>query len=78
MDPLEKFLRKLDAKMRKRLLQIIDTIVNGETEHWDIKPLTNTKDLFRCRVGDIRIIMRKVAGRYIIYDIHFRGSIYKK
>lgn len=78
MHHLQKFLRKLDRKTRARLLKVIAALAKGKPKHLDVMPLQGKKGWFRCRVGDIRIIfLRTKGGKTIIYDIGFRGAIYK-
>jgi len=78
MDHLQKFLRKLDAKTRARLLDVIAALAQGKLQHLDTKPLQGRKGWFRCRVGDIRIIfLRTKGGKTMIYDVGFRGEVYK-
>lgn len=78
MDHLQKFLRKLDGKTRARLLTVIAALAQEKLQHLDVKPLKGQKGWFRCRVGNIRIVFLRTKGaKTIIYDIGFRGEIYK-
>lgn len=82
-----KFLEKLSAKevekLREKLSYLLQSI---ETEgiipfnELDIKNLKGEwKSFLRMRVGKVRIIFRVVAqsDELQIYDIDFRGNIYK-
>ena len=78
MDRVHKFLRSVDAKLRMHLYAVIANIIAGNLEGLDIKPLKGQKDCFRCRVGDVRILFLQQYGKNIVYDLGFRGQIYKK
>jgi mRNA-degrading endonuclease RelE of RelBE toxin-antitoxin system len=79
MDPVTKFLRKADARLRKRLIELIMQIEKSDLKNLDIKPLQGQPNFFRCRAGSIRILfMRTGTGACVVYDISFRGSAYKK
>ena len=79
MDRVTKFLRHLDAKLRQRLEDVLACIVCGDLEGLDMKKLEGHKNLYRCRIGDIRIVCAKIEdGSFVILDVHFRGQIYKK
>ena len=67
----EKFLDKLSAKDKARIVKAIYKLPNG-----DIKPLQG-EDGFRLRVGDWRIVYDIIGDEIIIYDIGNRGDIYK-
>lgn len=63
-DEINKFIRKL----------------NGETVNINFKKLTGDWDgFYRIRKGKIRIVVKvnKSESAVIIFDIDFRGSIYK-
>lgn len=69
MDKLVKFLRKLN---RKDTLLIEDALIdlkNNTLEGYDVKKLTAHTDIFRMRVGTIRIIFKKVDSKIDILNI---------
>lgn len=70
----EKFLRKQDKILQTRLLKSIHQLPNGT----DIKKLKGY-DLYRMRIGDIRIIYSIHEDTKIINieNINNRGDIYK-
>jgi len=72
---VEKFIRKQDKATQKRIAQAVLELPSG-----DIKKLKGYIDLFRLRVGDIRIILEKDEEEYriILIDIGSRGQIYNK
>lgn len=72
--PAEKYLHKLTDDMQFRLEKAINAIPDG-----DIKSLKGYPNIYRLRVGDIRVIFRKGDGDTIyILRIGSRGDIYKK
>jgi hypothetical protein len=72
-----KNLAKLDLKLRKRVEFVIWKIIIWDFELLDIKKLEWNKDLFRCRVWNIRIVYYKSNDVYIIKNLDFRWRIYK-
>ena len=78
MDQVEKFLRLLDAKRRAKVLNALRAIRAGDIANLDIKKLQGNNHLYRCRIGNVRIIFgRKPDGTFFPIDAHFRGSAYK-
>ncbi len=70
----EKYLNKLSDDWQIRLEKAINAIPDG-----DIKSLKGYADIYRLRVGDIRVIFRKADENTIyIMLIGPRGDIYKK
>lgn len=72
----QKFIDKLPANERRRVVFAIERLPNGE----DIKKLKGYDDLLRLRVGDYRIIYTVDNGKLIVFviDIDNRGDIYKR
>ena len=82
-----KFLENLDDKNRERARIKIRSLVLSLEEgiipfkELDIKKLKGEwKDFFRLRIGNIRIIFRidKEKDELIIFEIDYRGGVYKK
>ncbi len=71
----QKFIDKLPANERRRVVFAIERLPNGE----DIKKLKGYDDLLRLRVGDYRIIYTVDNGKLIVFviDIDNRGDVYK-
>ena len=78
MDKIEKFLRKIDRKQRERLLKVIAQLANNDILTLNIVPMKGFKNCYRCHVGDMRILFMSAAGKNVIYDIEYRGNVYKK
>lgn len=72
----KKFIDKLPANERKRVVSAIEQLPNGE----DIKKLKGHDEFLRLRVGNYRIIYIVDNGKLIIYvvDVDNRGDIYKR
>ncbi len=68
----QKQLNNLDKKIKEKIVKAIFKIPNG-----DIKPLQGTKDKFRIRVGDYRVLYLKTDTAYKVYKIATREQIYK-
>lgn len=71
-----KFLKKQDKLTQERLLKVIKRLPNGT----DIKRLQGYSDLFRVRVGNIRILYSIKENLKIINieNIDNRGDVYKR
>ncbi len=62
MDRNQKFLNKLRQKERSKIDEVKGRIMRGDIIGLDIKKLKDTEDLFRVRVGRVRIIYSKKDG----------------
>jgi mRNA interferase RelE/StbE len=75
-DKIQKFLHSLDkktkAKLEKRLAQLKKSPFKGN----DIKKLKGYNNLYRLRLGKIRIIYQIANTNVEIIDIDYRGNIY--
>ena len=78
MDIIEKFLQRVNAKLSKRLRAVLIDLKQGRLDHLDIKPLQGQPGAFRCRVGTVRILFFKTREGVHVFDIGFRGNVYKK
>lgn len=76
-DKIEKFTKSLDEKTKKRLKQKLQAIKKDPYNQKDVKKLQGLgKDIFRFRMGKIRIIYQIIGQEVIILDIDYRGNIY--
>lgn len=80
MDRIEKALRKLSYKERKKLKDILAQINDGDFRKLNLKKLKGKTDIYRVRKGDIRIIFHKIKSDPIkILAVERRSSkTYKK
>ncbi|HIR91960.1 MAG TPA: type II toxin-antitoxin system RelE/ParE family toxin [Candidatus Egerieimonas intestinavium] len=72
----KKFIDKLPANERRRVVSEIEKLPNGE----DIKKLKGHNDLLRLRVGSYRIVYSVDHGILTVYviDAGNRGEIYNR
>lgn len=66
MDRVSKALKKLNAKERRLLKQLLETIQRSGLEGLDVKKLAGQNDIFRIRKGDLRIILRVESGKLTV------------
>ncbi|MFH1012417.1 MAG: hypothetical protein V1760_01590 [Candidatus Peregrinibacteria bacterium] len=78
MDPIEKFVRKPTQRQARRAEQVLIAIVSLQLKGYEAEKMTGFKDLYRIRIGKIRIIFRKTKERGVPIDIDYRGRVYKK
>ena len=74
MKPARKFIENQNLKTRQR---ISDAIFKLPYEG-NIKPIIGKKNIFRLRIGDIRIIYMFEDDVIEIQDAGYRGDVYKK
>lgn len=80
-DPLEnylKFIGRLPKNLRLKVIKAVENLANNKLQNPDIKRLSAPHELYRCRVGKIRILFQKRGNINFVLDISFRGDIYKK
>lgn len=73
----QKRIDKLDNKLKLKLLQVSKDIMTWNFVWYNVKKLVWFSDIFRIRVGDIRIVFKLVEGKWKIEKIDFRWDIYK-
>jgi mRNA-degrading endonuclease RelE of RelBE toxin-antitoxin system len=74
MDTIQKALKKLTAKERERVKEILVRLASGKTQGMDIKKLQGRDDIFRVRKGDIRIVYRKQGTMIFVLLIERRSE----
>ena len=74
MDKLAKLLKKLDQKEREQLLQALAALELGIITGLDLKKLKGVPDIYRMRVGRLRVIFKKVGDEIQILDIGGRNE----
>lgn len=78
MDEIKKFLRSINAKLREQLRRAIQAIMENKLEGLDIVPLQGRKNVFRCRVRNVRIIFMRMGASNVLCGIGFRGGVYRR
>lgn len=78
MDKIEKLLRRINKKDRRKLLDIITDLVNGNTKSLNVQKIKNT-DFYRLKSGRFRIIFHFHNKEIIIDSIKLRNkTTYKR
>jgi len=77
-DRIQKFINLLDAKTRAHLKKRMSELAGDPfREGRDIKKLKGWgKDVFRLRVGKIRVVYQVVGKQVTILAVDYRGNIY--
>lgn len=73
----QKRISKLDRKLKKRILNTVLDIVSGKFSNYDFKKLSWFDNLFRIRIGNIRIVFEIKNDLWYIKRIDFRWDVYK-
>ena len=74
MNKLDKFILKLDKKNRLILEKVIYLIVSGSLSLLDLKKLKGSENMYRIRVGKIRLIFEKTKDGNKIRDLSYRDD----
>ena len=74
MDKAKKFLKKLSETQQDEIDKILYKIEHGEIQGLDIKKLKGRQNLYRVRIGDIRIVFYKEGGISNVIFIGRRGD----
>ncbi len=77
VDKIRKFLSSLDAKTKERIKKKLLEVKKNPFSVSGVKKMQNWgKDVYRVRVGKIRVIYKLTEGDVEIIDVDFRGNIY--
>jgi mRNA-degrading endonuclease RelE of RelBE toxin-antitoxin system len=74
MDKTDKFLNKLSGNESVRVLKTIDDILSKKAARYDLKKLKGYHDVYRVRIGTIRIIYRQLADDIEVLDVSRRNE----
>jgi mRNA-degrading endonuclease RelE of RelBE toxin-antitoxin system len=77
MENYLKFIGRLPKDLRLKVIKAVEDLANNKLQNLDIKRLSAPYELYRCRVGKIRILFQKRNDKNFVLDIGFRGDIYK-
>jgi|GEM_PF-2344867 len=76
-DKITKFIKSLDNKTKERLKEKLMAFKKAPYSNKDIKKLQGTdNNIYRLRMGKIRIIYKLIKSDIEIIDIDYRGNIY--
>ncbi|OGG60334.1 hypothetical protein A3C86_05005 [Candidatus Kaiserbacteria bacterium RIFCSPHIGHO2_02_FULL_49_16] len=74
MHRIDKFLARLDAGRRKKVLDIAERIKKGDFSGLDMRKLQGSPGVYRVRVGRVRIKFTMDASGTRIFNIDNRGE----
>jgi len=74
MNKLDKFLSKINKKTRLILLEVISLIISNNLSILDLKKLRGSNDMYRVRIGKIRIIFKHTKTANKIQYISYRDD----
>lgn len=74
MDQVTKALRRLSKTQRKKLLDLIATIETGNVSQLDVVKLKGYRSLYRVRQGDLRLILRRQNGTFMVLLLEGRSE----
>ena len=74
MHKIDKFLARLDVKLRQKVLAIAERIKNGDFVGLDMRKLQGSQGVYRVRVGRVRIKFIMGASGIRILNIDNRSE----
>jgi mRNA-degrading endonuclease RelE of RelBE toxin-antitoxin system len=74
MDKITKLLKKLSAKERGHLEEVLAMLISGDSSSLDIKKLKGVNDIYRLRTGDLRVIFQKQGKKIRILEVSRRDE----
>jgi len=74
MHKIDKFLARLDADRRRKVLYIVGRIKKGDFSGLDMRKLKSSSDIYRVRIGKIRIKFTIDVSGIHIFSIDNRGE----
>jgi mRNA-degrading endonuclease RelE of RelBE toxin-antitoxin system len=74
MHKIDKFLARLDADKRQKVLAIVERINNGKFSGLDMRKLRGSPDTYRVRIGRMRIKFVMNASGIRIFSIDNRSN----
>ena len=74
MHKIDKFLARLDVKLRQKVLAIAERIKNGDFVGLDMRKLKGLSNIYRVRVGRVRIVFAMDASGIRVLNIDNRAE----
>jgi mRNA-degrading endonuclease RelE of RelBE toxin-antitoxin system len=74
MDKIGKLLKKLLPKERERLEEVLTMLISGKVSSLNIKKLKGANEIYRVRVGSLRIIFQKQHKDIRILEVSRRDE----
>lgn len=75
-DRITKFIRSLDEKTKRQLQRKLQLLKEDPFSTPGVKRMQGDENVFRLRMGKIRVIFRVNQNSVEIIDIDYRGNIY--
>lgn len=72
-----KQIESLSGDIRNRIIDALKELEKGFSARLDIKKLKGTKNHYRIRVGDYRILFVLESNITYVYDVSHRRNVYK-
>lgn len=73
-DRIQKFLGQLPERQRREIERLVERIIGGEIGGLDLKKLQGSKNVYRVRKGNFRIIYRMLDSEVFIIAIERRSK----
>ena len=74
MDNVQKFIDKLNIREARKVYAAITAIRSGNLTNLDVKKLQGFSNVYRVRVGGVRILFAKLNGLNIVTEVGFRSD----
>lgn len=74
MHKVDKFLARLDAKLRQKVLVVLECISHGDFTALDMRKLQGSSNVYRVRLGKVRIKFNITASGTRILSVEFRSE----
>lgn len=75
MDKISKVLKKLSENERQKIKSVLSKLRDGKTDGLNIKKLKDRNDIFRLRIGDLRIIYQtEIKEKIVLLTIARRNE----
>lgn len=74
MDQISKALKKLSVAERKKIKLTVTKLKSGSFSGLDIKKLKDRSDIYRLRIGNIRILFRRTETDVLVLKIARRNE----
>lgn len=71
---INKLLKKLSLKKREQIIKVTKKIITGKLDNLDVKKLKNKQNIYRVRVGSLRIIFYMKNSDIRILEIEFKSD----
>jgi len=74
MDQISKALKKLSSAERKKVKLTLTKLESGSFSGLDIKKLKDRNDIYRLRIGNIRVLFQRTAKDILVLKIALRNK----